>query len=358
MSCTGENDLIQSVTHPLTHFECSMFPGPVPPKNRQRESSTERPTASQTAPTPPAEPPTDLDSQVAAVREGLNREDPKTSRQRSFGILLLTLGLFFAAIAFDRLQTAIIILVVLLIHELGHLIGMKAFGYRDIRMFFIPFFGAAATGRKESAPAWQESIVLLLGPLPGIALGLVLHAILHPLPSTWQYELIAALVLINAFNLFPLVPLDGGRLLEVLVFGRHPVLGAAFRLLAAAGLGFVAWDADLLPLWLLAGLILLTTPAVYNQGVSAARIRRIHPDLPAEATALTELQLRDIVREAATIRPSDRDPDHLASRSRTIFGLAATRRAGPLAVILFLALYVLGFAAALFYLSLTSIAAR
>ena len=31
---------------------------------------------------------------------------------------------------------------VLFVHELGHWVAMRVFGYRNLKMFFIPFFGA------------------------------------------------------------------------------------------------------------------------------------------------------------------------------------------------------------------------
>src|SRR5262245_2424702 len=47
----------------------------------------------------------------------------------------------FAGEGARSLPTAIAILVgVLLLHELGHLAGMRLFGYRDLRVLFIPFF--------------------------------------------------------------------------------------------------------------------------------------------------------------------------------------------------------------------------
>ena len=39
------------------------------------------------------------------------------------------------------------IIPVLLLHESGHWIAMRLFHYRNLRMFFIPFFGAAVTGQ-------------------------------------------------------------------------------------------------------------------------------------------------------------------------------------------------------------------
>lgn len=132
---------------------------------------------------------------------------------------------------------------VLLLHELGHALAMRAFGWRDVSIFFIPFFGAAASGRPDpsrEARAWQQVVVLLAGPLPGLLLG---AAALRWGPAAggdgWAAVAILAVVL-NALNLLPLPPLDGGRLLQLALPAHGPrpqlwlsALGAAAFLLAA-----------------------------------------------------------------------------------------------------------------------------
>src|SRR5262249_11968035 len=72
---------------------------------------------------------------------------------------------------------------VLFIHELGHFAGMKLFRYRDVKMFFIPFFGAAVSGRKGRVAGWKEAVVLLLGPLPALLAGTVLSFYIQVHPS-------------------------------------------------------------------------------------------------------------------------------------------------------------------------------
>jgi hypothetical protein len=113
---------------------------------------------------------------------------------------------------------------VLLFHELGHYVGMRIFGYRNVRMFFIPFFGAAVSGQKTSAKSYQEVVVTLLGPLPGLCLAVVLIGVacIPALGREYRLELIRAsmlLGLINGFNLLPVLPLDGGRVSNTSV---HP----------------------------------------------------------------------------------------------------------------------------------------
>jgi Zn-dependent protease len=100
---------------------------------------------------------------------------------------------------------------VLLFHELGHYLGMRIFGCRNVRMFFIPGFGAAVSGQKTGAKSYQEAIVTLLGPLPGLCLAIALFAMacLPMFGRELRSELFQAstlLGLINGFNLLPILP--------------------------------------------------------------------------------------------------------------------------------------------------------
>src|SRR5262249_41808157 len=72
---------------------------------------------------------------------------------RAFGlgawvVLAASVVVFIAAGQANWKRDILIMMVpILLFHELGHLLMMRLFHYRNTRMFFIPFFGAAVTGR-------------------------------------------------------------------------------------------------------------------------------------------------------------------------------------------------------------------
>jgi Zn-dependent protease len=143
------------------------------------------------------------------------------SRTASWARFVISLALFAWVSGARTDPTALGLLVgVLLFHELGHLAAMKAFGYADLRMFFIPFFGAAVSGRAASVAAWKRGVVSLAGPVPGIVLAAAaLHLGLatgHPLVA----QLVVVALVVNLLNLLPLLPLDGGKLFEVVVLGR------------------------------------------------------------------------------------------------------------------------------------------
>jgi tetratricopeptide (TPR) repeat protein len=136
------------------------------------------------------------------------------SRPRRRRLLLFagTLALFALAGGWGGLDLAVLV-AVLAVHEAGHAVGMLAFGYRDVSIFFVPLLGAATSGHKPSVPAWQEAVVSLLGPLPGLFVGLAAWALapLWPAAPEWAHRAVFLLLAVNFLNLLPFAPFDGGR---------------------------------------------------------------------------------------------------------------------------------------------------
>src|ERR1700759_4641270 len=120
--------------------------------------------------TPPAEAgPFDfaLETEYQSALAHLRRE-----KSRALGALLLIISLGAFLLVQQRESGTLVNLAaltgVLFFHEAGHFVGMRVFGWRDLKMFFIPFLGAAVSGRRNGAESWKEGLVLLLGPLPGL----------------------------------------------------------------------------------------------------------------------------------------------------------------------------------------------
>ncbi len=124
---------------------------------------------------------------------------------------------------------------ILFFHELGHFFAMKIFGYKDLSMFFIPFFGAAVTGRKLHVQAWQDAIMTLAGPLPGILIGVPLYFYGHLNEFELLKQVGFLMVIINAINLLPIKPLDGGRFFETTLFSRWRWLSLLFSAFSTIG---------------------------------------------------------------------------------------------------------------------------
>lgn len=113
---------------------------------------------------------------------------------------------------------------IILIHELGHYYAMKMFGYKNVRLFFIPLFGGAVTGDKFEKSQFQEIFILLAGPVPGIILGLTLMYFFDDSTESskvlWAFGL--GLSFVNWLNVLPLYPVDGGKaLLSLFPSKRH-----------------------------------------------------------------------------------------------------------------------------------------
>jgi Zn-dependent protease len=143
-------------------------------------------------------------------------------------------------------EAMLALLLVLLIHELGHWTAMRYFGYHNARIFFLPLFGAVATGDKRDATAWQETIVLLAGPLPGLVFGSLLLAMdsseLWPYHTYETVHLVALLfIAVNLFNLLPVVPLDGGKILSLHVYRRWTWMPLVSACLFTGLLAYLAW---------------------------------------------------------------------------------------------------------------------
>ncbi len=193
---------------------------------------------------------------------------------------------------------------VLLFHELGHFVAMRMLGHRDARIAFIPFLGAATITNKRFAKLWREIVVLLAGPLPGIALGVGLFVVSLKLHRPALFGASGALLAINLLNLLPLVPFDGGRIVHALVTAGRPRISLAFKVIAAvAFLAGAVWLKE--PVFLL--LAVVGGFALLRERQLAALEREIRRQ-PGFAAARTEAERRAVI--FATLAPKAWDNFH------------------------------------------------
>lgn len=139
---------------------------------------------------------------------------------RSVWSTLLSLSLFIGIyyLLVRDLLSVLLLVLVLLVHEMGHFAAMKIFGYSDVRLLFVPLFGAFVSGHAGTVSPFKKSIMILAGPIPGILVGLICLKLYSQSSYPLLYTLALLFMGLNALNLLPVSPLDGGQLLETLFF--------------------------------------------------------------------------------------------------------------------------------------------
>jgi stage IV sporulation protein FB len=168
----------------------------------------------------------------------------------------LFIGLFY--LVFDWEFSGILLLVgVLFIHELGHFLAMKAYNYKDVSMFFVPFFGAFVSGSKEQLSQRQSAVVLLAGPLPGIVIGSVVYYYAVKYNHNVLFSVANFFLFLNLFNLLPVMPLDGGRFIKCIYFESSTLISNLFSYLSIGALLYYAFTSQSYLFLLVPGLLML-----------------------------------------------------------------------------------------------------
>jgi Zn-dependent protease len=111
---------------------------------------------------------------------------------------------------------AIGFVLLLLVHELGHVIQLRREGIPASAPMFIPFLGAVVAMRELPKDAAAEARVGLAGPVLG-SLGALVPLGLYALTGNELFQALAFVgFFLNLFNLLPVLPLDGGRAMAAL----------------------------------------------------------------------------------------------------------------------------------------------
>lgn len=242
---------------------------------------------------------------LAALRGGASQETlalidelkhpSKSSWVAQLGLLAVSLLLFVSLglVAWSPAEVVLLV-IVLFVHESGHYLAMRLFGYRDVKMFFIPLFGAAASGHGDNAPGSQRTLVALAGPIPGILLGVALASVYLVTGRPLVGDVAKMFLFLNGFNLLPVLPLDGGHVMQETVFGRSRWLEVAFQVVAAACLLLLAVSLSVPVLAVIGVLMLMGLPRLLKVGRVVNRLE--HADEPLPAGSLREAPLAFLVR--------------------------------------------------------------
>jgi Zn-dependent protease len=257
-------------------------------------------------------------------------QNKKTSWKQWLLLLALSLAVFLM-LGFAKQSTLqmLALVPVLLFHELGHYVTMRAFGYRNLRMFFIPGFGAAVTGRAFNVPGWQKVIVSLMGPLPGIILGIIVGLCGMVWHKPWAINAGLLLASLNGFNLLPVMPLDGGQIVRTVLFSRNTVLDVIFRSLAAVVLLGMYFLTQSVVMLMIAIAIFMGVPAMLRSAKAVRELRRegVPPSSPDSQTIPPEVAERIIDKLKGTAKVPVNN-SILAQQTLDVFEMLNTRAPG------------------------------
>ncbi|MBP2655051.1 MAG: hypothetical protein H6Q73_2620 [Firmicutes bacterium] len=100
----------------------------------------------------------------------------------------------------------------LFIHELGHVIAARVVGLKPSIPVFVPFIGAVICLRQPPRNAKMEANIAIGGPAIGTLSALFFLVLYLWTDSTLMLVLAYTACILNLFNLIPCAPLDGGRI--------------------------------------------------------------------------------------------------------------------------------------------------
>jgi len=149
-------------------------------------------------------------------------------------LISMLVAAFFYTIFFGP-AFAVGLVLLILVHESGHVIVARAQGLPMSLPVFLGPFGAVTNMKRPPRDAKQEAIIAIGGPVFGTAAAFACLVWALAVPDTHQfhYFLLALAEIgffLNLFNLIPLSPLDGGRIATAISRWMN-VLGIAIMLL-------------------------------------------------------------------------------------------------------------------------------
>ncbi|MCP5531033.1 MAG: site-2 protease family protein [Opitutaceae bacterium] len=157
---------------------------------------------------------------------------------------------------FWRVLTISAFFVCVVLHELGHSFTARGYGVGISRILLMPIGGMAEFDSLPRAPR-KELLITLAGPAVNFVLAALLWWPVAHMPDTIYfysfngliYQLLIANLVMGVFNLVPVFPMDGGRILRALLATRYPYLKAT-KIAATVGKVFAVIGILVMLFWL------------------------------------------------------------------------------------------------------------
>jgi Zn-dependent protease len=217
------------------------------------------------------------------IRESVFGEDTKNHNYVLWAVLSVVL---FAAAAsnLDGLRYTLLIIPAIFVHELGHYFAMRMFGYENVSIFFIPFFGAITKGKMSSLNRENEAIVSLSGPLLGILVAVIAMLVTKYVgKSRVLVDFSYYSFVLNMLNLIPIIPFDGGRFWDSLLTSRNVKVAIFFNAVSAIAALLIAVKLKMYVMGVVVALLLIKLKEmIVAQGVVAKLPQFVNRDVMSD----------------------------------------------------------------------------
>ncbi|GEM_PF-2732765 len=252
------------------------------------------------------------DERVASIvtqMDAIGTKRGESNKMVWFSGSLILFVLLYGLLGFELIDLVALV-VILFVHELGHFLAMRYFGYSDTSIFFLPF-GAVTLGKKEKRTAWEEYVVSMAGPLPGLLLGI--GYLIYQMNSPESTDLLnlhffaIMSIVINYINLLPIYPLDGGRIVQTLFLLRYPRVQFYFYLIS---IGVLSAAMLYMQDWLLLIFIVILAVGFHQNRAMVRVLKRIDPD-HADKETIARAVISDEKYGSATLEFQARVAQHV-----------------------------------------------
>lgn len=128
-------------------------------------------------------------------------------------VILLLLSVIFVFVFYRSWwQIALPTLIMIGLHELGHLAAARYYGLKTGGFYFLPGLGGVALIKEWPQEHWKAFVIAYAGPLAGLAQVVVLMITNYFISYRLLNQLIVVWSAVNLFNLLMALPLDGGKM--------------------------------------------------------------------------------------------------------------------------------------------------
>lgn len=227
----------------------------------------------------------------------------------------LTFASFFAI--FTPSDAAMLVILIL-IHELGHVAGMKWVGQPVRGIYFVPFLGGVAVSADRYRNEGERGLVALMGPGFCVLTTALIMFLAQQTENPLLHNLAILSAILNGFNLLPVLPLDGGHIAQSLLSRTSGNLIRGFNALTILAGAMVAVAIEAYSLLLI---LLLVSPLIFSK--SAAKHSQLPPLTRPQTAWLALAYIATFVFYAASITTLAKPaPEHQAERPASSAGLA------------------------------------